>query len=432
MGTLNVGLLGPMQVTHSGEAAVGFEVDAARALVAYLAVTAEHATPREVLAGLLWPEWPDTEALRNLRAALFRLRSAIGDREADPPYLLISRSELQLNADSDVWVDVHAFNEHLRTVQAHDHPGDKVCSVCVAHLRAATELYRGDFMAGFSYPSAEFEGWMVTQRESFHVQVLDALGELSEVHEQRGAHRESLECARRQIELEPWRESAHQQAMRALVSSGQRAAALAQYERCVEILDAELGIEPEAATRELYEQIRRGDVGPPAPVEVGPVAVRPPRREPSSALSQAVISDQPVVPGEPSPGAARLPSEPSSGRIEGSTTRAGPLPGGERRTVTFLSVETGGIGNEAAGVDLEMQAETLHEILSSRGQRRRGMAERSCRRGRRDSWRLLGRRLPTRTMQSGRCWRRWRSLMLSRRSQNVRCRGSRPPGWPMR
>ena len=56
--------------------------------------------------------------------------------------------------------------------------------------------------------------------------------------------------------LEPWREEAHQQMMRLLARSGQRSAALAQYEICCRILAHELGVEPARETQALYNRIR--------------------------------------------------------------------------------------------------------------------------------------------------------------------------------
>ena len=63
--------------------------------------------------------------------------------------------------------------------------------------------------------------------------------------------------------------------MRALALGGQRATAMAQYESCVRILEEELGIEPEAATRDLYAQIRRGELGSPLSPESAPLAQGP-------------------------------------------------------------------------------------------------------------------------------------------------------------
>ena len=53
------------------------------------------------------------------------------------------------------------------------------------------------------------------------------------------------------------REEAHRQLMWALAVAGQRTAALAQFNQCRQVLLAELGVEPDTATVELYEQIPR-------------------------------------------------------------------------------------------------------------------------------------------------------------------------------
>jgi tetratricopeptide (TPR) repeat protein len=57
--------------------------------------------------------------------------------------------------------------------------------------------------------------------------------------------------------------------MRAYAQTGRRGAALRQYQACVEILQQELGVEPEAETRALYQDILRSrprQTSPPAPV----------------------------------------------------------------------------------------------------------------------------------------------------------------------
>jgi predicted ATPase/DNA-binding SARP family transcriptional activator len=210
----------------------------------------------------LWPEEPEALALQNLRQALSRLRRAIGDRERAAteaqPYLLASRESIQLNPAARGQVDVAAFDEALAFTRGHAHRHLDTCPLCVERLRRAVELYRGEFLAGFSLSSAPFEEWMVAQRERLHLEALGALHALAAGHEQRGEHELVLRYARRQLELEGWREEAHRQCVRALALSGQRSAALAQYEACRRILAEELGVEPEEETRVLYERIREG------------------------------------------------------------------------------------------------------------------------------------------------------------------------------
>jgi hypothetical protein len=68
--------------------------------------------------------------------------------------------------------------------------------------------------------------------------------------------------ARQQLSLEPWREQAYRQLMKAFALAGDRANALAQYDLCREQLWEELAVEPAPETTALYEEIKSGQVGP--------------------------------------------------------------------------------------------------------------------------------------------------------------------------
>ena len=69
-------------------------------------------------------------------------------------------------AGRPLWLDVQIFDSALSAVQKHNHPPTALCPDCVAHLSQATELYQGDFMAGFSLAdSNEFEEWQFFERE---------------------------------------------------------------------------------------------------------------------------------------------------------------------------------------------------------------------------------------------------------------------------
>jgi hypothetical protein len=58
--------------------------------------------------------------------------------------------------------------------------------------------------------------------------------------------------------MDPLREAGHRQLMRLLAQSGQRSAALAQFEACRRQLADELNVEPDGETTRLAEQIRTG------------------------------------------------------------------------------------------------------------------------------------------------------------------------------
>ena len=79
-------LFGPFQVMQGNQLNAQFKSNKVRALLAYLAAESNRQHSRGTLAGLLWPEWPEKEARSNLRYALSDLRTAIGDRNAAPPF----------------------------------------------------------------------------------------------------------------------------------------------------------------------------------------------------------------------------------------------------------------------------------------------------------------------------------------------------------
>lgn len=263
MANLTLGLLGSLQVMVADAPITSFESDKARALLAYLAVESHRPHRRESLLGLLWPDCPEVTARRNLRQALYGVRLAVGDHAANPPYLLIARDEIQFNTASDHSLDVAGFNAHLAATEVHPHARLEACGICAARLEQAVALYRGKFLEQFFLKdSAEFEEWALVQRESLHRRALEALRHLANYHEQQADYDEAREYGTRQLELDPWREEAHRQVMRALALNGQRSGALRQYETCRRVLAKEMGIEPSTETHELYEEIRRGALLP--------------------------------------------------------------------------------------------------------------------------------------------------------------------------
>jgi DNA-binding SARP family transcriptional activator/predicted ATPase len=258
MQVLRLYLLGPFQVILTGlpsghdEPVMGFGYDKVRALLAYLAV--EHLVPhsREFLATLLWPEANADTARTNLRKALSTLRKALGNR-ASSPYLLIQYDSVQFNPEGNFWLDVDQLKARLDAPLDHEH---LQFDSCVHDLEEAAALYRGEFLQGLMVNSLEFEEWLVSIRENLHTRMLFALHELTRHYLRHGEYGRAQTHALRQVELEPYREEAHRALMESLSHSGQRSAALAQYDRCRSILSNELGVEPDSETESLYERIR--------------------------------------------------------------------------------------------------------------------------------------------------------------------------------
>ena len=259
MAPLTLGVFGAFQVTLTNGSNAKFESDKARALLAYLAVESDRPHRRDALIGLLWPDEPEQIARQNFRQALYSLPQTIRDSSARPPYLLITRDEIQFNPASKFSLDVASFHSHLAATANHSHSRLDMCAVCAPRLQQAIDLYRGKFLQEFFLEdSDEFEEWAVAQRESLHQRALDALTNLGNYYELNGDLGAARRCAMRALELDPWREQAHRQMMRVFALEGQTGAALTQYETCRRVLADEMGVEPSSETRELFEKIKSG------------------------------------------------------------------------------------------------------------------------------------------------------------------------------
>lgn len=254
---LNLRLLGPFEAAWPDAPIPAFATDKVRALLTYLALEGERPLRRETLATLLWPDWPDEVARRNLRQNLHRLKASLDSLDPSLGDRLLLADRQSVGVDGSLLaVDVLQFQATLAQVEAHPHRHLASCPVCLERLRQAAGLIRGEFLAGFSLPDAPlFDEWLMMQRERLHYQSVQTFFVLAEAHMRQADYEGAYTYALRQAALEPWREEAHRQIMQALAHQGARAEALAHYATCCRILDEELGVEPSEETTALYQAI---------------------------------------------------------------------------------------------------------------------------------------------------------------------------------
>ncbi len=253
---LKLALLGPLQITIDDEPLIGLDSGKAQALLCYLAVSghfgrlnsveplsAGRSHSRHTLANLLWGELPESDARRNLRGVILRLRQLLA------PYLQISHQTVGLNPDAAVWLDTAVFQQTI-------HIGEKERG----GWQTAVQLYRGEFLQEFYIRQApEFDNWLQEQRGWFHNQAVIAHDAWASQLRQQSRYDEGVAAARQLLILEPTREASHRLLMQLLALSGQRPAALHQFEQCQQLLAAELGVAVSAETAVLHQQIRSGE-----------------------------------------------------------------------------------------------------------------------------------------------------------------------------
>lgn len=249
---LKIKLLGGFSVESGAErAGRRFESQKVRALLAYLASHPDQPFSREQLCELLWPEEDSETARHNLRQALYSLRQGVGERADD--VIASDHHSLRLTLDAGDALDVAELEEAY-------HRGFPASGgVVPAELGRVADLYRGDFLSGFTVrDSVPFENWLITEQERLRDMAVQALSALVDHFSTRGEYEPAIDHCHRLLEVDPLSEDAHHELIRHYVLSGRRPRAMLHYEELAELLDRELGVAPSAKTRRLFESVREG------------------------------------------------------------------------------------------------------------------------------------------------------------------------------
>lgn len=234
---LQIRLLGQFDVRLDGRRIL-IPSRPAQSLFAYLALTAGTPHRREKLAGIFWPDTSDENARKNLRHELWRIRKAISNqRSIEEDYLLADEFTLKFNREAEYWLDVAQMERPDLDLQS---------------LIANLSLYPGELLPGF------YDEWITLERERIQAVFETKMEQLLE----------QLITAERWIAVQEWserwltlsgtREPAYRALMLASGVRGDMAKVASLYQRCMEELDEQFGLEPAGETRALYDGLLKG------------------------------------------------------------------------------------------------------------------------------------------------------------------------------
>lgn len=238
-----------------------------RALLAYLALAPGQWHHRERLTGLLWSDRKEALARHSLTQALGSIRKLGGALDTD---LIETEGDRIRMPSLAVDLDVAAFRALIAT--------DPI---------AASALYAGPLLDGFTVPDPAFEAWLTTERATLHAEACQTFETAATQAARDGDMKRAIELARQLFSLDTCREASCRLLMGLHASVGDRAEAIRQYRVCEGLLHDELGVTPAAETTALLEEIKRGG---------------------GAAVSSAIATPRPATPGADSP---PLPDRPS-------------------------------------------------------------------------------------------------------------------------
>lgn len=231
---LTLRLLGPFQA-QIGDAPLPHSLARKeRWLLALLALRAGRETERAWLAGLLWPESAEENALLYLRMSLTRLRRALSHEAGR--ILSPTRHTLALNV-TGADIDLLAFDQWVAQ-------GDPLS------LERAVRVYRGPLLEGC------MEDWVYPERSARERACLAALGSLAFHARTKGDFPRSIDLLRRAIRIDPISEGAYRALIEVYAAAGDGASVTRVYRELRALLLREMTTEPSRETQALFERIQ--------------------------------------------------------------------------------------------------------------------------------------------------------------------------------
>ncbi len=207
-------------------------------IIALLIYMARHKQPksREYLAELFWGDRTAKQAYGNLRTAISKSKSLLGDA------LIIGHQEIRV----DVWLDANEFEELSQNPFT---------------IHKALDLYLGDFMTSFFTGDArEFEDWQLNEAEKLQEQFIQTCLQAIQQLQIQSRPQDAILLARRAIGLYPLREDIQRALIQLYHSSGDRISALRQYHAYRSLIWEELGVEPDKETQAIFHQLEETPV----------------------------------------------------------------------------------------------------------------------------------------------------------------------------
>lgn len=214
-----------------------------RLLFAYLVLNRFRRMGREELLIAVYGEDATPDHQRRLSVVLSKLRRVVG------PKLLPGRSELELVLPPGAFVDVEAALEASHRADSHIAKGEWAEAwgpAGVAYHVASRPLLQGQDRPWLDEWRRRLEEVRLHGLECFAAARLGLGG---------SALSQAEECARRLIELAPYRESGHRILMEALEQRGNGAEALLAYDRLRVLLREDLGVAPSPAVQAVYRRL---------------------------------------------------------------------------------------------------------------------------------------------------------------------------------
>jgi len=195
---------------------------------------------KQRLADLLWADAAAEDASAALDMAIMRLRKLL----AAPEAIVIEDGKIGLDTRR-VWLDSWAFDRDVDALLPLSRGANNDAAVAAISERILA-LYRGPFL-----DNEEAQGWLLAARERTRQRFMRSLSDAGRYWERREQWSAAAALFERGLEIDPLAEELYRRLMRCHLARRRPSEAARVFQRCREMLLAQLGVPPSAETEAL-------------------------------------------------------------------------------------------------------------------------------------------------------------------------------------
>lgn len=195
---------------------------------------------KEELLGTLWPEMDADKAVTHLHTSVYQVRKMLKDAQSEAMIDYAQESYLLANEGMDT--DVDRFEGEIAAHEAVTERNYERCQQALA-------LYRGDYLEEHDFL------WAQSKRRELLQQYVSLSLRTAEFETNTKRERAALQRLLALQEKEPYMEEICRMTMRLYALLNEYGLMKACYETFVQTMRADLGVEPDAKTKQLFDQL---------------------------------------------------------------------------------------------------------------------------------------------------------------------------------
>lgn len=222
-----------------------FHSDKIAKLLVYFLMNHNRIIEGSELCDFLWQKGESNNPVGALKNLVYRLRGILKETLHRDDFIVTKRGAYSWNPNIPCALDIDCFETSFNIAKVTRDKDEKR-----EHLENCIKLYKGPFL-----PKLRGDHVILTSATYYQSLYHSIIKDLSAIYDQEHLYDEIEELCNRALKFEALDEKIHYYLIKSYLCQGKKKLAMRHYKQTVEMLYSQLGIQPDAELRNLYQEM---------------------------------------------------------------------------------------------------------------------------------------------------------------------------------